>query len=764
LCVWQSEIARNALSLTGAKADPSTLRELQRWGAIYDRGHDPECRETYESTLKELALVWHKEAQTTTNRESFVYANALYAEYLKRFKNDLGMIFYRAELLYRLGSLDNQSERFCEAAPLYMEVVKLDPSANAKHLKEAAWAAVHSWKACLNLADDPPVETTRHESLAAKPIPEAWQQMLRAFDLYIQYVKDSPELVTIKYRKARVYYEFDHITEAIPVFKDIVDNHRGSELAIYSADLLFDCYALLKRLEDLSRSVDHYCAAPELLRNNGFAQRCGNIRCSLEREVAEQLERANQPRRAGEAYLKIASECASDPRLDEVLNNAAVDFQKARMIGLAVLAFQQLIAARPESSLAKKAVYLVGRNYQDIAAFESAADNYERFAARWPGERDASTALYRASFFRRGLGQSDKAIEDTQLFLRNYGGRGELSEVAAGVAFGEGVIYEQAKDWERLARHLKSYLRDWGARGGIDRQIIANVKLGELAWRAACPVAGVNGACVGIKRPPRVVKPKRGARQTCGNGLSITVDERKPALAREAQARFAEALKLYKNGSVKAPGKDDVERNSRNNEMAFYAAEARMLQGDAEYEKFLQLSVPADLDFTRAGARARFGHWLSAKSRALEKARRAYESTILFKQAHWAIAASARIGQLFQAFGAQLLTTPIPKAPPPPTGQTASGWRELFDGAYCEAFDEQITTFEDKAVGALEVCLQKSTELSWFNEWSRLCETELNQLRPTRYPLANEVRAEPGYVTAWTDRTPVLPLSRSPGD
>ena len=45
-------------------------------------------------------------------------------------------------------------------------------------------------------------------------IPEYQKKMIGAFDTYIKYVPDAPELVTIKYRKARIYYEYNHFDEA----------------------------------------------------------------------------------------------------------------------------------------------------------------------------------------------------------------------------------------------------------------------------------------------------------------------------------------------------------------------------------------------------------------------------------------------------------------------------------------------------------------------------------------------------------------------
>ena len=74
----------------------------------------------------------------------------------------------------------------------------------------------------------------------------------------------------------------------------------------------------------------------------------------------------------------------------------------------------------------------------------------------------------------------------------------------------------------------------------------------------------------------------------------IIVHDRKPAPVKEALAHFAEALKLFKGGAAdkNVPGKDETERNARVNDMNYYAAEARMIEGDIEYEKFLEHADP----------------------------------------------------------------------------------------------------------------------------------------------------------------------------
>ena len=242
---------------------------------------------------------------------------------------------------------------------------------------------------------------------------------------------------------------------------------------------------------------------------------------------------------------------------------------------------------------------------------------------------------------------------------------------------------------------------------------------------------------------------------------------------------FAEALKLFKGGAAdkSVPGKDEQERGDRMASMNYYASEARFKQGDVEYEKFLKLAIPDKLDFSPAppGSSAakekaakkkieanqkKFGAWLTNKGKQIDTAQKVYQSVIQMKQAHWVIAAAARIGQLYQDFSGQLYTAPVPKAGAAPAGYPQADFEQFFHDAYCDAMVDKAEPLETKAIEGLSVCLNKSTDLSFYDEWSKLCEAELNQLKPVEYPIASEIRAEPGYQSAEVvmDSTPVQAL------
>jgi tetratricopeptide (TPR) repeat protein len=269
---------------------------------------------------------------------------------------------------------------------------------------------------------------------------------------------------------------------------------------------------------------------------------------------------------------------------------------------------------------------------------------------------------------------------------------------------------------------------------------------GKASLVKAALKKGGKGKKKGLKGAP--------IRTQCGpeTKSKITMHARKPGLAKQAQEHFAQALKLFAGGKAKVAGKDPADKAVREAEMMYAVALAKFAQTESEYEKFLAIQVPTGLVFGETNKKKndesikKFKKWIEDKSKFLEATSAAYQGVITLKQAHWAIAALARIGQLYQNFADQLYTVEIPKPPKTPPGIDAEEFHQMFTDAYCDQMSDQAEPLDRKATEGFSKCLAKSTELFWYNEWSGMCEAELYQLKPRDYPMAVEIRAQPGYV------------------
>ena len=199
-----------------------------------------------------------------------------------------------------------------------------------------------------------------------------------------------------------------------------------------------------------------------------------------------------------------------------------------------------------------------------MASYEKAATFYESFAKTFPGEPEARRALANATVFREGLGHLNEALADMDAYIGFYGARNPAD--AAGVFFQKGEVYEQQGKPEALRGHLTSYLERWGKQGGVDRQVQAHFRLGEIAWKASCARASGDGACLHVDRMTatrsrRVIEAanrKLGtARRTqCGPATKskITVFDRSRPQAAGAQEHFRAAIKLWQAGDAGEPG------------------------------------------------------------------------------------------------------------------------------------------------------------------------------------------------------------------
>ncbi|MCC6747684.1 MAG: tetratricopeptide repeat protein [Deltaproteobacteria bacterium] len=779
LCSWQYNIVRATLS---GRDKRSQVVEVKRLAAVYGIASKragmkktaiEECRGNSSGVLRELATTWHREAQKTQNDDTYGLAQYLYKEYLDSFPNEKDayvMSFYYAELLFKI-------EKWEAAADAYTKVVKMRP--NGAHLKEAAYAAVISWKNALNVQEE--MKDTEKvkpgEAQKPRPIPPNQQKMIAAFDTYIKYVPNSPELVSIMYRKARIYYENNYFQKAADMFAIIATKHPDHELALYSANLLLDALNILKKYDELSRWVETFLKSPKLAQGEFLAQ-LRKLKGGLQRKIAEQMQKDARYRECGEKYAELANEYQDDARWAELVYNAALCFEAAKLIGQAIAIRSTLIQAKPKHPLAQKALYMIGANYHALAWYSRAAENYEKFATQFPGEKQAPEALQNAIVFRLGRAEYDKAIEDSKLFEKSYGSRPQYAARTAAVNFSLGMIYEQRGDVDGVVKHYKNWLGKWGRHGGVDRQVVANVKMGEALWRASCPKKGVNGACITVTRErakrkiAKATKKKKKSielKTQCGpeTKSKIVVEKRNPGKAKSAQAYFKAALSLYKKGGKKAAkGADKEEMARRTQELEHSAAAAIFYLAEEMLEDFLAVKFPQGLDFSAsnkaklAKSNKEFTQYLGIKGKKLAATRTVYQDVIKTLSAHWAIAASARIGQLFQNFADALYTAPVPKPPVPKQLMNNKDAREefisTFNDAYCDRLEDEAGKLEAKAVEGLDTCLKKSTELSWYNEWSTLCEAELNQIKPAEYPLAAEIRAQPGYVAGKADVATVV--------
>ena len=783
ICEWQGKVLRNALSAAG-KAEQA--QELERLGAVFEarpaQAKDAaatECRNAFHDAARELAIIWHREATKTQVEPTFAFAAGAYRLFLAHFpadKDAYDMRFYAGEVAWAL-------KRWQDAAEHYTKVVEADP--RGKYLREAAFAAVLAWKNAFVLSDHVEQEAIAErlrvrgegKKLSPLPIPEGKQKMLAAFALYRKHVPDAPELPVIMYQEGYIYYDYNHFDEALARLLEVVDKYPTHELAIYAANLYVDGLNAQGKTAQVLASARRFLDTPALAHDATFTTQMVSILSDGWAMEGDKQSRRGEHKECGRSFLAAAEALPEHGKHAERLWNAGQCFQNAGLIGQAIKAWTLLKDTHPTDRLAKRAHYRIGAGYQQVAYYEKAANFYESFAKTFPGEPEARRALANATVFREGLGHFNEALSDMDAYIGFYGARSPTD--AAGVFFQKGEVYEQQGKTEALRGHLTTYLERWGKQGGVDRQVQAHFRLGELAWQASCARASGDGACLHVDRMTatrsrRVIEAanrKLGAarRTQCGPATKskITVFDRSRQQAAAAQEHFRAAIKLWQAGDAGNPitGRD---AEARKGLAAYAAAGAAFHLAEQHYEDLLRIKFPQGLDFSQPSprdsprrraavhkklddSRQRFAAYLDDKAKALAAARSGYLEVFKLRQAQWTIAAAARVGQLYQDFAGQLYTAEIPKDLP-----AVDAWGGHPRDDYCVRLEEEAEKVEGKAIEALRSCLAAATSESWYNQWSRLCEQELSQLQPGQFPVAAEVKPEPSFAPAVFTAAPLV--------
>jgi tetratricopeptide (TPR) repeat protein len=786
VCYWQTRVSNAVIS---SKPKPAQVTEIERmidlWESYRDSKHTEDskktCKQAAASVLIDLATAWHREAigtdtqPGTNDRGTMDLASKLYRLVLKSFPDmeqmefpdidkrdwptEYKVSYYYAELLWKM-------ENWAQCGPAFDRVLEVNPQGD--YTEDAAYASVlcynkqyqstyaGSEKTVKHRDDDKKkkgkkgsAEPTREELVAqfrAKDLSPLEKGMLRAYQRYVCFVPDSEDLPTIKYRRARIYYETNRFEEASVLFKDIAYNHPKSDLAVFAANLYLDslnvigsysepprpgCYDEMN--DNIEPLFGIYCKTAESREANGeLCDVIEQLRCDLMRKKAEALQAGHEYKKAAQLYVRVFRKYRECGKLDEVLYNAALNFEAARLLGRAIKVRRVLIDQYPTSEWSKRAFYLIGANFHALAMYDAAAENYEKFAEKYPGElgekctdaerkagtcTNAKEALQNAVFFRLGLGDEAKAVADAKLFEKNYARKFPLE--TSQVHYSIGSVYERSGDWQKVINHYTGFLRQFKKTALPHEVIQANVNVG------------------------------RGYLN-----LDAKNDATKMANKAKAAPFFSAAIGEWQAskgqfGSLPVPD-DQKERYLAYAKIA--AAEALFHSADRDFDKFAAIKFPVfKTKVTGKGMEKKvamqtafqtwmqqdFTKWLGEKAKALDVAQKAYESISELKVPQWDIAAATRVGDMYLSFVNDFRDAPVPPV--------LEGDEELVS-IYYQGLDEASKPWVEKAKNAYEFCLITATKVRWFNEYMTRCEQELFKLDPRTYPRAAELRGSDIYT------------------
>ncbi len=697
---------------------------LKRLVTLFDKAKtspdaDPKrVQEDYtgiERQLKVLAVRYHNQALETKSTKDFSTALELYEQYVTSFPNEEGiydMNFYYAELLFRL-------EKWTEAASAYEQVLKIN--ADGPNTKDAAHGAVLSFKNMLKSSLDEAAnnqmslgnnaqkkedvtedaskkkkkkkgkgkEEEKEEQkqskdvFAPKDIPTDYQRYLNASELYRKYVQESEYLTDITFEEARVYFIFHHLDKAIPLFKKIAEENPQHRVAVYAANLLLEAFNMKGDFDSIAASVDVFLGLYNNSKDKEFITRLNKLKGELDFQKCSSLDTREEHIKAAQCFIGYADRFGGTELAAQALYNAALNYDKEKQMEKAIKVRTRLVNDLDNSNeLVPKSLYKIAQNLQGLAVYSQASKAYEYYAANFGDRTESVEALRIASQFRRGLGENELALANLNAYIKKLGKNDEKKAVAAYFTIGE--IYRDQQKWKELISHYQSFTKRFDK---VDTSYVMRA-FTEL-----------------------------------GNAFNSLP---KPDV-KKAQESYRTSISLYQKLST-------AQKQELSYEAAFSAAEARFKIADYEFSEIQKKEFVIKNKANIQTYIQSMQDNIKELDASISKIKSGFEEVLLFNVQNWALAALARIGDMYEYAFKRIEQVPPPSA---------------FDFDTQEMFKsnmiQKASPLRDKAIDSYSICLKKALELQWFNEWTNLAEKKIAKLSPENYHYSSEVRSQPNH-------------------
>lgn len=685
-----------------------------------------------EEALYNLVTDYHQEAIKTKSVATYRLARDIYREYIDNFpatERAYQMRFYYAEILYALEEFqagyeqyvkvayDKEREDYKRQAATNMllaaeNLVKIEEGNykktiddSSKKIDEKKDKGIIEQKQMVKID-----KNAKEEQLTTLE-----QQLIKAIDQYVELIPNAEDEARVRLRAAVLYFYRVQYVEAARRFGYIINKWPEEKSSATAALLILESLETKEEWEALNKLARENAANKRLLAGAGKEK--DELKKKLPTYIeGSQFKIASETNTVKKDYPAAAKQfrdfVAEFPKSKFApigLYNAFVIFQTAKELDTAISMGEKLLADYPDVDkdewrtlpgaegsekrplILPLLIFDLGKNYERIADFASAARYYEKFATDFPADDRTPDAQLNAGLWYRGLGESEKAIAAYLKYNKIYTEKKPPDRErlklppTSSIDFTIALIREGNKDWPKTVVAFGEYVKKYEGKDEAWKLQSARYKqlLALYAQRDAMKLL------TGKEAP----KPADLAKVVTDGGKLVT-----DILA--AQEKMAEADKKQESSKLAA-------------------AHAKFVTLEPKFEAYTKMVFSSNKTL---------GADLKKKLEAKKALEVDYAGVVQYGNGDWAIAALVRFAMLPKLFAKSLLEAPMPK-----------GLDFDQEELYRATLEEKALEFEEPAITSLETALAKSFELGIYNEWTLESERLLGEFKPDLFSEVKEL-------------------------
>ena len=370
-----------------------------------------EAEDLVENILSGYGTAYHQEALKGKKPHS-IAAVKIYELYLATFPKSSKCYDFR----YFLADLLTQLHKLDEAATQYYLVTQADPA--GKRLKDAAFNAVASMNEVVSntrFPETPPVQGM------TKPfsVPPEKEKFIKMMDNYATLLPGDEKSVSMRYFSAEILFQYGHVTEALPRYRDIIFKSAETEQAGASAQQSFEYYKA-KHLFDEGVTLAKDIHTANLPLNREVGEYVTETYKYVLFQLAESLSQQKKYNEAGDRNLEFQTLFSSDASADFTLVKSFNNYLSAGNIERGIVAANTLLRDYQSSRYKVDAYFFLATASERTTNFTVAAQKFQEFAMSFPSDSRASEALLCASRLHRITGKEETSAQLLLTLIQNY--------------------------------------------------------------------------------------------------------------------------------------------------------------------------------------------------------------------------------------------------------------------------------------------------------------------------------------------------------
>lgn len=433
------------------------------------------------------------------------------------------------------------------------------------------------------------------------PIPELQKSLLAARGYFLKSVKQTDKRVPEQlYLAARIYFAYDHLSEARKRLWKFVRTYPKNEYANFAATTLLSSYYREGNLDKVVESIDDFTRLGIHIKGKG------GIKTGIAFIKAKQLEKQGKFAASAKAYVNIINKNPNHKEAAPALWNAALLYTRVQRYGSALRLYKRIVERYPTWRLADKALFRLADNAEKYFQFRKAVQYYLKLVddRRFRKSKQRANALYNAALLLENLQRYPEAARAFRRYSIMF--REKSPDDAAKRLYQAATVYKRAKRTDDMIRILKEFIRRYSR----------NSKQVRLVMMAHGEIMKA--------RQKQNLSPRKIRKE-----YQVVID---------AFTRLSNAMKPV-----------DIDLTKR------YPAEAAYRIVMEDYEKFLNLPV----DSKNAKKQ---GKQILKKIKEYDNVAKKFGGIVQYQSAPWLLCAMFRIAEGKQKIAEAIQKAPVPPA------------------------------------------------------------------------------------------------------